>query len=158
MHFTSAGPFYFIYFLGGGDGEQGDGIVDRMVDRHRRRGERIPSRLHVQMVYFILFLFLFFLRFYLFIHDSHRERERDRQRLRQREKQALCTGSPMWDSIPGLQDRALGQRQAPNCCATQGSLAAFSVCACERVAGRCRERPPELGRGGLARSAGVCGP
>ena len=28
----------------------------------------------------------------------------------------------MWDSIPGLQDRALGQRQAPNCCATQGSL------------------------------------
>ncbi|CAD7687497.1 unnamed protein product [Nyctereutes procyonoides] len=29
--------------------------------------------------------------------------------------------SPMWDSIPGLQDRALGQRQAPNRCATQGS-------------------------------------
>ena len=27
----------------------------------------------------------------------------------------------MWDSIPGLQDRALGQRQAPNRCATQGS-------------------------------------
>ena len=35
--------------------------------------------------------------------------------------QAPCTGSPMWDSIPGLQDRALGQRQAPNRCATQGS-------------------------------------
>ena len=29
---------------------------------------------------------------------------------------------PMWDSIPGLQDRALGQRQAPNRCTTQGSL------------------------------------
>ena len=28
---------------------------------------------------------------------------------------------PTWDSIPGLQDRALGQRQAPNRCATQGS-------------------------------------
>ena len=28
----------------------------------------------------------------------------------------------MWDTIPGLQDRALGQRQAPNRCATQGSL------------------------------------
>ena len=27
----------------------------------------------------------------------------------------------MWDSIPGLQDCALGQRQAPNRCATQGS-------------------------------------
>ncbi|XP_025273459.1 tRNA (cytosine(34)-C(5))-methyltransferase, mitochondrial isoform X2 [Canis lupus dingo] len=53
---------------------------------------------------------------------SHTERERERQRHRQREKQAPCTGSPTWDSIPGLQDRALGQRQAPNRCATQGSL------------------------------------
>ena len=47
--------------------------------------------------------------------------ERERQRHRQREKQALCTRSPTWDSIPGLQDRALGQRQALNRCATQGS-------------------------------------
>ena len=51
------------------------------------------------------------------------QRERERQRHRQREKQAPCTGSPTWDSIPGLQDRALGQRQAPNRCATQGSQA-----------------------------------
>ena len=27
----------------------------------------------------------------------------------------------MWDSIPGLQDHALGQRQALNRCTTQGS-------------------------------------
>ena len=27
----------------------------------------------------------------------------------------------MWDLIPGLQDHALGQRQTPNRCATQGS-------------------------------------
>ena len=47
--------------------------------------------------------------------------ERERQRHRQREKQAPCTGSPTWDSIPGLQDHALGQRQALNRCATQGS-------------------------------------
>ena len=47
---------------------------------------------------------------------------REAQRHRQREKQAPCTGSLMWDSIRGLQDRALGQRQAPNRCATQGSL------------------------------------
>ena len=43
-----------------------------------------------------------------------RERERERQRHRQREKQAPCTGSPTWDSIPGLQDRApwaKGRRQ-----------------------------------------------
>ena len=32
----------------------------------------------------------------------------------------------MWDSIPGLQDHALGQRQAPNRCATQGSLESIS--------------------------------
>ena len=56
-------------------------------------------------------LFFFFFNFYLFMIVTHteRERERERQRHRQREKQAPCTGSPMWDSIPGLQDRALGQ-------------------------------------------------
>ena len=52
---------------------------------------------------------------------THRGRERERQR----HKQAPCTGSPTWDSIPGLQDRALGQRQAPNHCTTQGSLKLF---------------------------------
>ena len=36
---------------------------------------------------------------------------RERQRHRQREKQAPCTGSLTWDSIPGPQDRALGQRR-----------------------------------------------
>ena len=66
------------------------------------------------------FIYLFILFYFIFIYDSHRERER--QRHRQREKQAPCTGSPTWDSIPGLQDCALGQREAPNRCATQGSL------------------------------------
>ena len=44
---------------------------------------------------------------FFLIYDSHRERERERerQRHRKREKQAPCTGSVMWDSIPGLQDR-----------------------------------------------------
>ena len=51
----------------------------------------------------------------------HRERERQRQRHRQREKQASCTGSLTWDSILGLQDSALGQRQVLNRCTTQGS-------------------------------------
>ena len=43
---------------------------------------------------------------------THTQRERERER--QREKQAPCTGSPTWDSIPGLQDRApwaKGRRQ-----------------------------------------------
>ena len=52
---------------------------------------------------------------------THTERERERQRHRQREKQAPCTGSPTWDSILGLQDRAPGQRQALNHYTTQGS-------------------------------------
>ena len=59
---------------------------------------------------------------YLFIR-IHRE-ERERQRHRQREKQAPCR-EPDVGFDPGLQDRALGQRQAPNRCATQGSL--FSI-------------------------------
>ena len=53
------------------------------------------------------------------------QRERERQRHRQREKQAPCTGSLTWDLIPGLQDRAPGQRQALNRCATQGSLHSY---------------------------------
>ena len=56
------------------------------------------------------------------------QRERERQRHRQREKQAPRTGSPTWDSIPGLQDRALGQRQAPNRCATQESRKPLILC------------------------------
>ena len=45
--------------------------------------------------------------------ERERERQRHRQRHRQREKQAPF-GSPTWDSILGLQDQALGQRQALN--------------------------------------------
>ena len=51
---------------------------------------------------------------------TERERERVRDTGRSM-KQAPCTGSPTSDSIQGLLDHALGQRQAPNCCATQGS-------------------------------------
>ena len=71
----------------------------------------------------ILCFFLFNDFIYLFMRDTQRER----QRHRQREKQAPCTGSPMWDSIPGLQDGALGQRQVPNRCATQGSQRQSSI-------------------------------
>ena len=53
---------------------------------------------------------------------TQRERERERGRDIGRGRSRLhAPGSPTWDSIPGLQDRALGQRQAPNRCATQGS-------------------------------------
>ena len=56
--------------------------------------------------------FLFFLKIfiYLFMRDTERERGRDIGRGRNR----LHTGSPMWDLILGLQDHALGRRQALN--------------------------------------------
>ena len=50
------------------------------------------------------------------------ERERERGRDTGRGRSRLHAGSPMWDLTLGLQDRALGQRQALNCCTTQGSL------------------------------------
>ena len=61
------------------------------------------------------FFFFFFFNF-LFIYDSHTERERERGRDTGRGRQAPCSGSPTWESILGLQDRALGQRQASNRC------------------------------------------
>ena len=50
------------------------------------------------------------------------ERERERGRDTSRGRSRLHARSLMWDSIPGLQVHALGQRQAPNRCATPGSL------------------------------------
>ena len=55
------------------------------------------------------------------------ERERERGRDTGRGRSRLHAGSLMWDSIPGLQDRALGQRQALNRCATQGSLYCYTI-------------------------------
>ena len=71
--------------------------------------------------------------------------EREGQRHRQREKQAPCTGSPTWDSIPGLQDPALGQRQALNRCTTQGSLLFLFNCPLYHLSILHRQRS-ELGK------------
>ena len=49
---------------------------------------------------------------YSFMIDTHRERVVGRDAGRGRSR--LYAGSPMWDSIPGLQDHALGQRQELN--------------------------------------------
>ena len=46
----------------------------------------------------------YFLRFYLFSHERRRERGRDTSRGIIR----FHAGKPMWDSIPGVQDQALG--------------------------------------------------
>ena len=58
-------------------------------------------------------LFYFILYFiYLFMRNTHTQRERERERERGRGtgrgRSRLHTGSPMRDSIPGLQDHALG--------------------------------------------------
>ena len=59
------------------------------------------------------FLF-FFLRFiYLFIYDGHRERERERGRDTGRGRSRLHAGSPMWDSILGLDPRTPGPCRRP---------------------------------------------
>ena len=70
--------------------------------------------------------FFYFFNFYLFMIVREREREREREAETQAEGEAgSMHREPTWDSIPGLQDHALGQRQAPNRCATQGSLVVF---------------------------------
>ena len=73
-------------------------------------------RIHKAYCYCIDQVTVFPLRFYLFIHE--RQTHTQRQRHRQREKQAPC-GNPMQDSILGLQDHALGQRQVINRWATR---------------------------------------
>ena len=61
--------------------------------------------------YFLKYICIYiFIYFYLFMIDLEKERGRDTGRGRSR----LYAGSPMQDSILGLQDRALGQRQARN--------------------------------------------
>ena len=57
------------------------------------------------------FVFLFFFKdfIYLFIRGTEKERDRDRDTGRGRIR--LHAGSPMWDSIQGLQDHTPGCRQ-----------------------------------------------
>ena len=57
----------------------------------------------------------FFLRSYLCMCERQRDRERERGRDTGRGRSRLHAGSLMWDSIPGLQDYALGRKQAVNC-------------------------------------------
>ena len=58
----------------------------------------------------------FFLKdfIYLFMRDTHTNTERERGRDTGRGRSRFQAGSPTWDSIPGLQDRALGLRQVLN--------------------------------------------
>ena len=68
----------------------------------------------------LFFFQLYFFLKILFIHERRTERGRDIDRGRSR----LLTGSPMWDSIPGVWDHALSQRQTtePSRCPSLASL------------------------------------
>ena len=59
-----------------------------------------------------IFIFLFFKGFiYLFMTDTERKRGKDTGKGRS----GLHAGNPMWNSILGHQDHALGLREALNC-------------------------------------------
>ena len=87
---------------------------ERERKRHRQRekqalcwqpdvglGPGTPRSCHLQIgIYTSVRLTFIFKRFYLLM--------RHRQRERQRETSRLHAGSLTWDSIPGLQDHALG--------------------------------------------------
>ena len=81
------------------------------MEKHKTLIVRVRTPGTVGYAAFIVFYF--FLRF---IYD------RERQRHRREEKQAQCRepdvgldpGTQSWDSILGLQDRTLGQRQELN--------------------------------------------
>ena len=64
----------------------------------------------IQNLIFFKFCIIIYFYFYLFIHEKHTERGRDIGR----EGSRLRAGSPMWDSVPGLQDDVLSQRQMLN--------------------------------------------
>ena len=48
------------------------------------------------------------------MRDTERKRERERGRDTGRGRSRLHAGNPMQDSMLGIQDPALGERQAPN--------------------------------------------
>ena len=84
-------------------------FVEGLLNKLKKKMDRLISML--------ITLFIFF-KIYSFMKEREREGGRDTGRGRSR----LHAGSLMWDSIPGLQDYALGQRQALNHWATQVSL------------------------------------
>ena len=80
----------------------------------------VRAIIYIQMLKVFIFLKILFI--YSWERDTQTERERERGRDTGRGRSRLHAGSPMWDSIPGLQDHALSRRQMLNHWATQASL------------------------------------
>ena len=95
-----------------------------MLDLQRVVWSQYTSFFFFKILFYYYFLTIMFsLRFiYLFVCLFMREREAEKQEKGEAERgrdtgggrSRLHARSPTWDSILGLQDRALGQRQAPN--------------------------------------------
>ena len=79
------------------------------MDEEKGRHQKSIQIMVLLMKEKLIPLFFFKDFIYLFIRDTQRGRDTGRRRSR------LHVGSLMWDSISGLQDHALGRRQAPNC-------------------------------------------
>ena len=77
--------------------------VSYYVNKRTCRGLPFLSCTELYISYYILFYFKYFI--YLFMRDTERSRDTGRGRSR------LHAGSPVWDSIPGLQDHAEGRPQ-----------------------------------------------
>ena len=104
------------------------------IEKHKRENEfHINIHVIVSSIYDVHHIWLqeyevliqppslYFNFIFLFIYETEGERERERQRDTGRGRSWLHAGSLMWNSIPGLQDHTLGQRQVLNHWATQGS-------------------------------------
>ena len=74
--------------------------------------------------HFVLLFFFIFFKDFIYLFERERMRERAHERGEgQREEQTPCrAGSPMRDSIPGLQDHDLSRRQSLNQLSHRGAL------------------------------------
>ena len=78
--------------------------VSRLRETHiNQTHEKLVCELEGEII-----VYFYFLKDFIYLIMRAREREAETGRERSR----LHAGSPMWDSILGLQDEALGRRQA----------------------------------------------
>lgn len=75
------------------------------LQKHQERGKVILINQRLDKILFLDFI-------YLFMRDSEREREKGRDTGRGRSSR-LHAGNLTWDTIPGLQDHALGHPGCP---------------------------------------------